>query len=207
MRQRSSPTAVVRDGARALVADVKVKATVVGSTLALLWTIHVVNALIFGGALAAYGVHPLTIDGLWGILFAPLLHGSFGHLLNNSVAFLWLGPMTMMRRTRDIVSVSVIGAIVAGLGAWVFGGIGTVHIGFSGVIFAYLGFLLTRGVFERSFGGIAISALSTFWFGSMIVGVLPLTPGVSWQGHLFGFIGGVMSAWILARRPSGKKRR
>lgn len=198
---------LVKDQARALVADVKVRGSAIGVGLAAFWTIHIANVLVFAGHLKAYGIHPLTVDGLWGILFAPFLHGSFSHLINNSIAFVWLGLLTMLRRPRDIVPVTVIGALVAGIGTWVTGGIGTNHIGFSGVIFAYLGFLITRGYFERSIGAILVSAGSLFFFGSMIWGVLPTVPGVSWQGHLFGFLGGVLAARIVGTPKAAPKRK
>jgi membrane associated rhomboid family serine protease len=194
---------LVKDSARALANDLKVRGSLMGGTLGVLWLVHLVNIVMLG-SLTSFGIHPRSVAGLWGILFAPFLHGSVGHLLNNSLAFLWLGLFTMLRRPSDLVKVSVIGGLVAGLGAWLTGGPGTVHIGFSGVIFSFLGFLLTRGWFERSWGSIAVSVLSFFWFGSMIWGVLPTMPGVSWQSHLFGFVGGVIAARVLAE-PAPKK--
>lgn len=200
-------TSLVKDSAKALVEDVKLRGTVLGSGLAVMWTVHVVNTLVFGLGLNTYGIVPRSIDGLWGILFSPFLHGSFGHLINNSVAFLWLGTMVMLRRPRDIVGVTVIGMVLGGLGTWLTGGPGTVHVGFSGVLFAYLGFLLARGFFERSVGSIVVSAVSAFWFGGMIWGVLPNVPGISWQGHLFGFLAGIVAAYGLGVPKQSKARR
>ena len=197
---RSSTTHMVRDAARELVADLRARGAIIGSVLATLWSIHVVNALIFGGALFGYGIRPWTVDGLWGIAFAPFLHHSFAHLISNSVGFVWLAPMVMLRRRTDLARVSAYGAAIGGVGTWLVGGVGTTHAGFSGVLFAYLGFLLARGWFERSVGAVLVSALTAIGFGSMLWGLLPLTPGVSWQGHLFGFIGGVVAARGLAPR-------
>jgi membrane associated rhomboid family serine protease len=187
-------TSLVKDSAKALVSDIKHKGTVLGSGLAVMWTIHVVNTLLFGLRLNAWGIVPRSVDGLWGILFAPFLHGSFPHLINNSIAFLWLGSLVMLRRTGDIVPVTVSGMVIGGLGTWLTGGPGTVHVGFS-------------GLFERSVGSLLVSALSAFWFGGMIWGVLPAQVGISWQGHLFGFVGGVLAAWGMGVPKQAKARR
>jgi len=200
-------SSIVKESAKALVADVKLRGGVLGSGLAVLWTVHVINTLIFGLRLNAWGIVPRSIDGLWGLLFSPFLHGSFGHLLNNSIAFLWLGTMVMLRRPRDIIGVTVIGAVLGGLGTWLTGGPGTVHVGFSGVLFSYLGFLLARGFFERSLGSIVVSAGSAFFFGGMIWGVLPAAPGISWQGHLFGFLAGIVAAWGMGVPKAAKAKR
>jgi membrane associated rhomboid family serine protease len=161
--------------------------------------VHVVN-LVLGGALLSWGIVPRTIEGLWGLLFAPFLHGSLSHLALNTVSFVLLGSITMLRKRSDFWTVSVVGALGSGLGAWLFGGVGTVHIGASGVIFAYLGFLMARGLFERSVQGLLLSGVVTWFFGSMVWGVLPLAVGVSWQAHLFGFLSGVAAAAVIGRR-------
>lgn len=197
---------IVKDSARALANDLKVRGSLVGVTLAGLWGVHLVNIVLLG-SLNAFGVHPRTLAGLWGILFAPFLHGSVAHLVNNSICFVWLALPMMLRRPRDLVDVSLIGGLVAGLGAWLTGAPGSVHIGFSGVIFSYLGFLFTRGWFERSVGSVLVSVLSFLAFGSMTWGVLPTVPGVSWQSHLFGFLGGVLAARVLAAPATPTKRR
>lgn len=196
---------IVKDSARALAQDLKVRGSLMGGTLATLWLVHLVNIVMLG-SLNGFGIHPRTLSGLWGILFAPFLHGSVAHLVSNSVCFVWLALPMMLRRPRDLVDVSLIGGLTAGLGAWLTGAPGSVHIGFSGVIFSYLGFLLARGWFERSLGAVLVSVLSFAAFGSMIWGVLPTVPGVSWQSHLFGFLGGILAARVLAA-PAAKGRK
>ncbi len=94
----------------------------------------------------------------------------------------------MLRETSDFFWVSIISAIVSGLGTWVFGAPG-VHIGASGVIFGYLGYLLLRGYFERSAIAIAFSLGVGVFYGSLLWGILPTHIGISWEGHLFGFLG------------------
>ncbi len=179
-----------------LVTDVKhaVGATVGG--VGVLWSVSVVNWLFLGSALNAYAIAPRTISGLSGILAAPFLHGGFGHLLSNTIMFVVLTPLMMARSRRDFWAVSLIGAVTSGLGAWVFGGAGTLHLGASGVLFAYLGFLMARGFYERSFMSIAMSAAMVWFFGGLIWGVFPILAGagISWQAHMFGFLGGIFAA-------------
>jgi membrane associated rhomboid family serine protease len=103
----------------------------------------------------------------------------------------------MLRRTSDFFVVSAIAMLVGGLGTWLFGA-PALHIGASGVIFGYLGFLLLRGYFERKFASILFSVFVGILYGSLIWGVLPGQPGISWEGHLFGFLGGVLAAKLLA---------
>ena len=185
--------------AKAIARELKTHALILGGVVALLWVLEFVN-LFLGGALLAYGIRPHTVSGLRGILFAPFLHEGFGHLIANTVPFLILGWLVMIRETSDFFVVTAITMLVSGLGVWLFGSPYTVHIGASGVIFGYFGFLLLRGYFERSLVSIAFSLLVGFLYGSIIWGVLPLQYGISWQGHLFGFLGGVLAARLLARR-------
>jgi membrane associated rhomboid family serine protease len=169
-----------------------------GGLVALMWAIEIADQFIFRGSLDRYGIIPRNVTGLRGVLFAPLLHGNFPHLIANTVPFLTLGWLVMLRNTRDFWIVSMIVAIVGGLGTWLISPANSIHIGASGVIFGYLGFLLSRGYFERNFTSIALSVTVGILYGSLIWGVLPQRVGISWQGHLFGFIGGVVAARFLA---------
>lgn len=180
-------------------------AVTLGGTTAVLWLVQVVNTLL-GGGLTGFGIHPRTLDGLWGVLFAPFLHGGWTHLMLNTVSFLILGALTMTRKRMDFWVVSVVGALTSGLGTWLIGGANTVHVGASGVIFAYLGFLMARGWFERRPGAIATSVLVTWAFGGMVWGVLPTVgAAISWEGHLFGFLGGLLVARVLGTAMNRKR--
>ena len=182
-----------------LLSGVRSGAKTLGGSVGLLWAVHLVNTVL-GGALSGLGVHPRSVDGLVGIICAPFLHADFTHLAVNSVSLVLLGALTMTRRKMDFWVVSVFGALASGLGTWLIGGASTVHIGASGVIFAYLGFLLARGWFERRAGAIAMSVFVTWAFGGMIWGLLPTVgAAVSWEGHLSGFLGGVLVARVLGR--------
>jgi membrane associated rhomboid family serine protease len=171
----------------------KSQALVLGGTLAVFWTVFVLNSLV-GGSLLRLGVIPRTTVGLRGILFAPFLHGSLNHVVANSIPFLALGWMVMLRDERHFIPVTLAGMVGSGLMAWLLGAPGTVHIGASGVIFGYLGFLMLAGWYTRSFGSILLSLIVTVVWGSLVLGVLPGVPGVSWQAHIGGFLGGVLAA-------------
>jgi membrane associated rhomboid family serine protease len=166
--------------------------------VALLWAVEVVDVVIFGGRLDGFGIRPRTWNGLGQIFIAPWLHVSFGHLAANTIPLIVLGWLVMVRRMRDFVVVAAVAALVSGLGIWLFGGARTIHLGASGVIFGLLGALLARAYFERSWLALAVALIAGFLYGGMLWGVLPGAPGVSWLGHLFGFVGGVLAARLLA---------
>jgi membrane associated rhomboid family serine protease len=179
----------------------KGQAFVLGGTLAVFWSVFVINFLL-GGALLTLGVIPRTMIGLRGILFAPFLHGSLNHLVANSIPFLVLGWMVMLRDERHFIPVTLAGMVGSGLMAWLLGAPGSVHIGASGVIFGYLGFLMLSGWYARSFGSIVLSIVVTLVWGSLVLGMMPGSPGISWQAHVGGFLGGVLAARAFrVRRP------
>jgi len=186
------------DGVKGLMGEVKSQIGILVGFVGLMWALEILD-LFLGGALNQFGIRPHSIVGLRGILFAPFLHGSLLHLIANTVPFVILGWLVMLRRTSDFWPVTIIVMLVAGLGTWLFAPPWTIHIGASGVVFGYLGFLLSRGYFERSLGAIAMSLLVGMLYGGMIWGVLPGQLGISWQGHLFGFLGGILAAQMLAQ--------
>ncbi len=161
-----------------------------------IWAIEILDIYVFGRSLDRFGIYPRNMTGLSGIIFAPFLHGSFAHVAANTMPFLVLGWFIMLRGVNQFYTVSVLAALIGGIGTWLFGSPGF-HIGASGVIFGYLGFLLFKGYFERSAIAIGLSFIAVFLYGSVLWGVLPLQRGVSWEGHLFGFIGGVIAAKLL----------
>jgi membrane associated rhomboid family serine protease len=176
------------------------QAAILGGIVALLWLLEAVDLLIFRGRLNALGIRPRTLSGLRGIALAPFLHVGFAHLAANTIPFIVLGWLVMLRSTSDFFVVAAVSAVVSGLGVWLFGGPHTVHVGLSGVIFGFLGYLLARGIYERRFGAIVLALLALLLYGGALWGVLPLTAGVSWQGHLFGFLGGWLVAYLATRR-------
>jgi membrane associated rhomboid family serine protease len=148
----------------------------------------------------AGGIRPRELDGLDGVLFAPFLHANFVHLYSNSLPLLLTGTFVLATGGRRFLWVTGVILLVSGLGAWLTGPAHTVGIGASGVVFGYLGFLLARGVVERSPWSIAVGVLIAVLFGWTLTGVLPGDPWISWQAHLFGLIGGVLAAILFRRR-------
>ena len=187
---------------RGLASAVKTHATILFWTVALLWAIELIDLFLLRRSLDRFGIRPRDLAGLVGILFAPFLHGGIGHLLANTFPLLFLGWLVMVRRTADFFVVAACATLIGGLGTWLFGGPNTIHIGASGVVFGFLGYLLLRGYFERSFTSIALAAIVGLLYGSALWGVLPSGPGISWQGHLFGLLGGGGAARALTRRSS-----
>ncbi len=185
-------TAVARTS-RNVTRSLKSQALTLGTTTSALWVTFGVNTLL-GGALLQFGIVPRTTDGLIGILVAPFLHANLNHLIANTVPFLLFGWLVMLRDRRHFLPVTLYSMLGAGLLAWSIGAPNSVHVGASGVVFGFLGFLLLSGWYARSFASIAISVLVAVVWGGTVMGVLPGTPGVSWQGHLGGFIGGVLAA-------------
>jgi membrane associated rhomboid family serine protease len=179
--------------------EIKKQISILGSFVAIFWILEILDQFVFHNALDSYGIRPHSLIGLRGILFAPFLHGGFGHLIGNTVPFLILGWLVMIQETSDFWIVTIITMIAGGLGTWIFGAPNSVHIGASSLIFGYLGFLLLRGYFQKNIASILLSLVVGFLYGGFIWGVLPTQPGISWQGHLFGFLGGVLSARLIAK--------
>jgi len=183
---------------KALTNELKLQGAILGGFVALIWVLEIIDQVIPGRTLDGFGIHPRQISGLWGILFAPFLHVSIAHVAANTIPFVALGWLVMLRDIRDFFFVTFAAMTIGGLGTWVFGATGN-HIGASGVIFGYLGYLMLRGFFERSIPAIAFSLLVFFLYGGLLWGVLPLQRGISWEGHLFGYVGGVVAAYILSK--------
>lgn len=178
---------------RQVTRSLRTQVTTLGTALGAFWVTFVVNTML-GGALTQFGIIPRTTEGLRGILFAPFLHGNLSHLIANTVPFLALGWMVMLRDARHFVPVTLFAMLGAGLAAWTLGAPGSVHIGASGVVFGYLGFLLLAGVYTRSFWSIVLSLVSAALWGGLVLGIAPNQPGISWQAHLGGFVGGILAA-------------
>lgn len=176
--------------------------TILGAAVFAAWLAELIDAALLGQRLNGLGIHPRQIEGLWGILFMPLLHGGLGHLLANTVPFVVLGWMVMLRRVSDFVTVTLMTMVVTGTGLWLFGAGDAIYIGASSLVFGYFGFLLFRGYFERSPFSIIIAVVVAIVYGGMIWGLFPQRPGISWEAHLLGFVGGVVAARSLSQRRS-----
>ncbi len=196
---------MVREQVKSITQELKTHVSILGGFVALIWILEILDTFFIRRSLDQFGIIPQNITGLRGILFAPFLHGSLGHVAANTPPFLVLGWFVMLRGVDEFFLVSAISAIIGGLGTWLVGSPNSVHVGASGVIFGYLGFLLFRGYFERSFTSISLSMVALFMYGGVIWGVLPMRSGISWEGHLFGFIGGAVAAYLLTKKKSSRE--
>jgi len=172
----------------------KEQVELLGWVLGFLWVLELVDSYLLAGWLDNFGIRPRDLEGLWGIPLAPFLHGGVGHLAANSFPLAVLGWLTLSRGFLAFARVSLTVTLVGGLGVWLVGADNSVHLGASIVIFGYLGFLLAVGLKTRTIRDILISLVVGTLYGSMVWGVLPGDAGISWEGHLFGFLGGVLSA-------------
>jgi membrane associated rhomboid family serine protease len=208
------PTTAPKKPATWKVAGVTIVAFVV-----LLYVIEIIDQLS-NNRLDQDGIRPLEADGLWGILWAPVLHGGWDHLFANTVPALVLGFLVGLTGLGRFISATAIIWILGGLGTWLIGNIGiqcpyvgvsctSTHIGASGLIFGWLTFLIVFGFFTRQAWQIIVGVVVFFVYGGVLLGVFPGTLGVSWQGHLCGAIAGVVAAYVLSgrERTAREKRR
>ena len=190
----------------------KVGGATILSFVALLYLIELIDQLS-RHSLDRNGIRPLEADGLWGIIFAPLLHGSWQHLAANTVPALVLGFLVTLTGMARFVWATAVIWIVGGFGTWLIGDVGgcpipTNHIGASGLIFGWLTFLLVFGWFTRHIWQIVTGIVVLFVYGGVLWGAVPelnRCGGVSWQGHLCGAIAGVLAAYWLSG-PERKAR-
>jgi membrane associated rhomboid family serine protease len=176
----------------------------VAAMVILMWVVEVVD--VFAGDLDAYGIQPRDAEGLRGLVTAPFLHGGFGHLLGNTIPFLAMGAIIALAGVARVAAVTAITAVVSGLGTWLIASEGTVHIGASGVVFGYATYLLARGVFTRRLLHLAVGLVVLAVYGTTLLFGLVPTGGISWQGHLFGAIGGLVAARALDARRERPSR-
>jgi membrane associated rhomboid family serine protease len=180
-------------------ADRRGGVTAVLVLLGVMWVSEVVDTAL-GGRLDALGIEPRSVDGLTGVVASPFLHGGFGHLLANTVPFVVLGVLVALAGLARLLAVTAVVVLVGGLGTWLTAPAGTVTVGASGVVFGYAAYLVARGAFDRRLGSLAVGLLVAVAYGTtLLLGLVP-RPGVSWQGHLFGAVGGLVAARLLASR-------
>ncbi|GGP44205.1 rhomboid family intramembrane serine protease [Saccharothrix coeruleofusca] len=172
-------------------------AVVVLGFVALLYVVEALDAVL-PGSLDDEGVRPRDFSEWDNLIWYPLLHGGWAHLTGNAVPLLVLGFLASSAGIKQFLQVTAVIWLTSGLGVWVLGSPGS-HIGASGLVFGFLVFLLVRGLFARSAWQIAVAVLVFAAYGAALWGVLPGQPGVSWEGHLFGALGGVLAAWGVAR--------
>ena len=183
--------------------------------VAAIWVVYLVNSLLFDGSLNRYGLSPMALPYRWlsefepslpylagslrGILLSPLLHGSFSHLMSNTFPLLLLGGFVAIRGAKTLIGVSLLVIVLGGLLVWIVGR-PAIHIGASGLVFGYFGFLVAQGWYERSIVSIVVAVGVLLLYGGIIFGVLPQSGFISWEGHLFGLVAGVLAARMSRRQ-------
>ncbi|MGJ8725689.1 MAG: rhomboid family intramembrane serine protease [Roseibacillus sp.] len=197
---REAPVEIVGGAARGAGGYGKVSRPGCGLVLGLIamaWMVEVADRVfgLFGLPLDALGIHPREFFGLVGVFLSPWLHGDWGHLTNNTVAFLGLGFLMVVAEGKRFLKTTFLLVLISGLGTWLIGRGGSVHIGASGLIYGYFGYLLLRAWTERKPLWIVAGVLVAIFYGGMLWGVLPTERGISWEAHLCGFLGG----WWLGR--------
>ena len=183
---RSVDTAKIGSGLKLLVALV-----------GLMWLSEVVDTAMHG-TLDQYGIISREPRGLVGILTAPFLHLGFGHLISNTLPLVTLGALIAVSGAARLFAVTAIVTVIGGFGTWLISPPNTITIGASGLVFGYASYLILRGLFNRRLGQVLLGILVVMVWGSALLGGLLPQDGISWQGHLFGGIAGVLAAWVLA---------
>jgi membrane associated rhomboid family serine protease len=168
------------------------RTTLLATTTASMWLVWTADLVVPGTI--GHGIVPRTTYGLYGIVMAPFLHGSLQHLLANTIPFVILGAIILLRGAQTFLFVILTSAAVSGLGTWLFGSPNTQHIGASGVVFGFFGYLLLRAVYDRRLSSALIAVVIAVVYGATLLSSLVPSAGISWTGHIFGFLGGATAA-------------
>ncbi|WP_158888274.1 rhomboid family intramembrane serine protease [Amycolatopsis anabasis] len=188
---------------RILPANPKAAGIVALAFTAVLYLVELAD-VVLPGDLDQAGIRARSLSGLDGVIWAPLLHGGWGHLLSNTIPVLVFAFLAMAAGIGQWIAVTATIWIVGGLGVWLTGPSDAVTVGASGLAFGWLAYLLVRGLFNRSPGQLAVAVVLLAVWGGMLWGVLPGNPAISWQGHLFGALAGVLAAWIAAKADKSR---
>jgi membrane associated rhomboid family serine protease len=202
----SPSSAVERSGARSLLpARTRQAVLTMGIAGVLLVVVQLVNMITSYWMVQHWGIVSRSAHGLIGITTAPLLQTGWGHLLANIVPLLIFGFLVLAGGVRQFVAVTVMVWLISGFGVWLTGPSHAVTVGASGLVFGYLAYLVARGFFSRKVGQILVGLVLLAIWGGIFWGLLPGSSGISWQGHLFGALGGLLAAF-LASRADGPRR-
>lgn len=165
---------------------------------AICWLLFVVNNLFWNGHLTDYGIIPRHVSSLPGILWAPFLHVSFRHLAANTVPLLVLGGIICARSRTEFAVVTVAGTVLGGALTWLLAR-NACHVGASGLIFCFFGYLASMAFFRRTISAFLLSIVCLLGYGGMLRGVLPTSTAVSWEGHAAGLVAGITLAWLASK--------
>ncbi|MBI9035426.1 MAG: rhomboid family intramembrane serine protease [Bacteroidales bacterium] len=163
--------------------------------IAFLWLVQLLN-FISGYIFLDYGILPRHISGLMGIILSPFIHGSFIHLVSNSIPLLVFLSLMLIFYEKEFLLVSILGTLLTGLLIWLFGRL-SIHVGASGMVYCLAGFLVAIGIFRKDVISLIVSISIIALYGGMVWGILPLKSWISWEGHLFGLLSGILFAYLL----------
>ncbi len=169
----------------------------------IIWAVKLVE-VILDNSFVEFGIYPQKLSGLKGILFSPLVHGDYKHLISNTIPVVVLGSMLCYFYKEIWLKVISIGWITLGFWLWVIGR-ESFHIGASGLIYFLAAFLFVSGILRKHTSLMAVSLIVTFLYGSIIWGIFPLEERMSWEGHLSGLVAGILLAFFF--RKDGPQRK
>jgi membrane associated rhomboid family serine protease len=172
--------------------------TPVVTLVALCWLVYAVNNLVWGGHLSQYGIIPRRLGSLPGIMWGPFLHASFHHLVANTVPLLILGGLICLQSSSEFVMITVAGTLLTGGLTWIFARNAS-HIGASGLIFCFFGYLASMAYFRRTLGTLILSVVCLLAYGGIVKGILPTSTPVSWESHIAGLASGIILAWLSTK--------
>ncbi|WP_433354799.1 rhomboid family intramembrane serine protease [Microtetraspora malaysiensis] len=185
--------------AEIMIAEARKAFWVMVGFLGLIWIVQIVNWAADYGLSYSYGIRSWQLDGLPGIVSAPFLHWSWGHIEGNSGPLFIFGFLAAYRGVKKFFGVTALIAATSGLGAWFTAAPSTVGAGASGLVFGYFGYILVRGAFDRHLIDIVIGVVMGLCFAYQFTGLLP-AEGIGWQAHLFGFVGGIAGGYLFRER-------
>ncbi len=163
--------------------------------LGILWSINIIN-WVMGSPLNIFGIIPRHPFGLVGIIFSPILHRNFTHLLMNTVPLFCLGlALLATQGAQTFCWVTLVVMVLGGMGVWLFARKG-VHIGASSLISGYFGYILILSYKQPGVVTILLAATAAYYFGGIFLGIFPREKHISWEGHFFGFVSGIVCAYI-----------
>jgi membrane associated rhomboid family serine protease len=198
----TSSESPARSQAEAMIAEAKKALWVMVGLLALLWAIQIVNALGSYGLSREFGIDARDPASLPEIFSAPFLHFGWDHIEANSGPLFVFGFLAAYRGVKKWLGVSALIVVASGLGVWFISPSTAVTVGASGLVFGYFGYIIVRGVFDRHPIDIVIGLVMALCFAYQFSSLLPSDEHVSWQGHMFGFAGGIIGGWLFRdRRP------
>jgi len=183
--------------------NLQIRGATLGAVVGAMWLIYILDIILPGSA-TGYGIVPRTYAGLAGIPVAPLIHLNIQHLVANTIPFLILGGLVLLRGVGEFAFVVLTSTIIAGMGTWLFGAGDAHHVGASGVIFGLFGYLIVRTAFDKRLSSAIVMVVVAVAYGTAMIQSLIPANGISWSGHFFGLAGGFAAARLKRPRTGSR---